>query len=145
MNNSFSINQSNSSQLGVFLNLATEITNYGIPIVSLIGFAFQILTIIVFSNPWFEHCFYNFLQCRSICNLVVCLTGIFNQPFPCQNCHTDYLRLNFDWYLVCLQRMAIAASALSDVLLILNRLVTLYELKASIFNRLSKKVSVERL
>ena len=144
MNCSLSTNHSNSSQLEVVLDLAREIANYGIPAVSVIGTLFQIATIIVFTNTWFQHCVYDFLQCRSVCNLVVCLVGIFNQQLPLQYCHTDYSRLSFDWCVLLLQRSAYIASVISDNLLILNRLATLHEWKASVFNRLSKKVSIQR-
>lgn len=143
MNNSLLANQSNSSESKFNMDLALEISEYGITVVSAIGIVLQTATIIFFSSSWFEHKFYDFLQCRSICNLIVCLFGIFHRPVFCLNCTTDYSRLIFDVYLIDMPiRVAFLASAISDNLLILNRLATIYEWRRSVFNRLSKKVNV---
>lgn len=141
MNASYLANQSNSSRFERYLDLATEITNYGIPVVSAIGTLLQLTTITIFSSSWFEHKFYDFLTCRSICNLIVCLIGIFNKQVPGEYQKTEYLPLLVKIYLLHIpMRIAYLASAISDNLLILNRLATLYAWKTSIFNRLSKKV-----
>ena len=53
----------------------------------------------------------------------------------------DYYGLFYEWLVVNLpKRIAFFASAISDILLILNRYVTLYDKKKSVFYRLSKSV-----
>lgn len=132
---------SNSSQILQYLNLAVEITNYSNSVLSAVGTLFNLITIIILSRPTFEHTFYDFLQCRSICNLVVCLFGIFFQELPCRMCPSNYRRLFCDYYVILTQmRAAFLASSISDILLVLNRFVTLHAWSGSIFNRLSKKV-----
>lgn len=118
---------SNSSQIVQYLNLAVEITNYSNSVLSAIGTLLNLITIIILSRPTFDHTFYDFLQCRTICNLVVCLFGIFFQELPCRNCHSNYRRLLFDYYVILIQmRAAVLASSISDILLISNRFVTLH-------------------
>lgn len=141
MDDSFS---SNRSELTLDLRLVQEIIDRGIPVVSATGFLVQLTTIVIFTRPCFEPVFYDFLQSRSICNLFVCLIGMFNQRLPCQNRRTDYMRLKFDLYVVHFPlRAALLESAISDNLLILSRLVILYEWKDSLFDRLSKKINIQ--
>jgi hypothetical protein len=70
------------------------------------------------------------------------LVGIFKAIFGgWKLCGTDYVALFVSHYIIFISmRIALFASVISDNLLILNRLVTLYEIKQSMFYKLSKRV-----
>lgn len=133
----------NDSQTVAYLKKASDLViEYGIHGVSIIGTLFNIITIIVLTTRFFDHKFYNFLRCRCICNLGVCLFGIFFEGLPKSEVAVEYLTLYNQWFLVFFpMRVFFLASAISDNLIILNRLATLYEKNNSIFFTLSKKVS----
>ena len=133
----------NASDTAIYLNKASELVlEYGIHGVSVFGSLFNIVTIIVLATNFFDHKFYNFLRCRCICNLTVCLVGIFYIDLPNTNVTVEYLPLYYNWFLVFYpMRVFFWASAISDNLIILNRLAVLYKKNNSIFYTLSKKVS----
>lgn len=119
------------------------IIDYGIHGVSMIGTILNLLTIILLNSHKFKHKFYNFLWCRCVCNLLVCVVGIFTQSSPCEFCLYDYLDLYFLMYGVLFStRIALFASAISDNLLILNRLYNLYPDMNEAFDSLPKLVKV---
>lgn len=122
------------------------VTQYGIHGVSGIGSLINIATIMVLTNRKFMHNFYDFLRCRCACNLVVCLCGIFFHEIPDLDTHTEeYLSLIFIWFAFFIpMRIALLASFISDNLLIVNRLATLYDRSISVFYKLSKKVGFYR-
>ena len=131
----------NQSTTAANLIKAVEVVIYSIRGISVIGTLFNISTIIVLTRPKFRHNFYNFLRCRCCCNLFVCLVGIFFYDLPDIETQCDYISLLFIWNVTILpMRVAFLSSFISDNLLVLNRLLNLYEMKSSIFYRLSKKV-----
>lgn len=133
----------NDSERAFFLSKASDfVVNYGINGVSLVGIFFNIVTITVLATRFFEHKFYNFLQCRCICNLAVCLTGVFFKELANRGEEVEYLPLFLNWFVINIpMRIFFLASVISDNLIILNRLTNLYNKKESIFYGLSKKVS----
>ena len=132
----------NESETAQYLNkLGDLVVVYGVHGVSVIGTIFNIITIIALATRFFDHSFYNFLLCRCVCNLVVCLMGIFFLELPVQQMTVEYLPLVFNWFVITLPlRAAFIASVISDNLLISNRLATLYKKNNSIFYTMPKKV-----
>lgn len=118
------------------------VTAHGIHYISLVGTFINILSLYVLTNKDFKHNFYDFLRCRCFCNLLVCLIGIFDTKIIPENQAADYTGLYSDWYLIHIPKRGILfGSAISDNLLVMNRLVSFYEIKDSIFFSLSKKVT----
>lgn len=114
----------------------------GVHVVSGIGTLFNIVTILLLTNRNFNLKFYDFLRCRSICNLAVCLVGIFLSEIPLEHEILNYWSLVSTWFVINVpMRIAFIASAISDNLIILSRLLNLYNKKNSVFYTLSKKVS----
>ena len=132
----------NESETAQYLNkLGDLVVVYGVHGVSVIGTIFNIITIIALATRFFDHSFYNFLRCRCVCNLGVCVVGIFFYDNPKQHESVEYLPLVFNWFFATIpMRILFFASAVSDNLIVLNRMDTLHEKRNSIFLTLSKKV-----
>lgn len=141
----------NSSSLGIQTNeiaqylmkLEKIVIEYGVHGISLFGAFFNTATILLLLLKMFDHKFYNFLRCRCVCNLVVCLFGVVYYGLPDIEQRTaEYIPLLLNWFLVNIpMRAALLASFISDNLLVVNRLITLCERKESVLYTLSKKVS----
>lgn len=101
--------------------------NYAIRTVCVIGLLFNFYTLKALLDERLKLKFYNFQRCRCFCSVCICLLGIFYPSYPLEA-------------LIPL-RMGFLASAISDILLILNRVVLMYDQKKSIFYALSKKVN----
>jgi hypothetical protein len=135
-----SLIQTNGSSLTNNLNKAAAIV--GIRVISGIGIVFNIITLIVLFNKKYKHKFYDFLRCRCISYLVVCIYGVLFKNFTETNEVDDYLYILVDWFVIFLPiRITFLASAITDILLVLNRFVNLCDRKTIIFYTLSKKVS----
>lgn len=145
MNNSLKTSfRKTKNELGAPFRISLDSTVYCLRVIAAFGVLFNLATILLLFNKRFKHKFYDFLQCRCACNLIVCLLATISclGLLPCIGCEDDYASLvilTFVWAFP--GRMALMASAISDNLLILNRLVTLYQWKNSIFKKFSKKVS----
>lgn len=80
--------------------------------------------------------------CLQILNLVVCLLGGLHHRHPCLNCPGDYILTLLSTFLYYpLERIAFMASIICDVLLILSRLVLLFNKRTNVFCTLSRKVN----
>ena len=133
--------ETNSTSVDYLNRFTDNIIKYGIHGISAIGITFNAVTLFVLSNQNFKHKYYDFLRCRCICNLVVCVTGAMYKDLTMRDTESDYYELFYEWLVVNLpKRIAFFASAISDILLILNRYVTLCDKKKSVFYRLSKSV-----
>jgi hypothetical protein len=133
--------QNISSFLFALNNGQRDIT-WAVRAISLIGTLFNIFSSIVLINKQFKFRFYDFLLCRSICNLAVCLLGIFYEETVCKECTTDYWPLFINFFLVTLPlRAAFISTAISESLILINRLSLLFARKNSRFYNLSKTVS----
>jgi hypothetical protein len=133
--------QKNMSAVVAYLNRSSEAVTYGINGVSFIGLVFNISTLIVLAYPKFRHKFYDFLRCRCICNIVICIVGSFFDELPQRYTTVEYSSLYIYWFFIGLpMRIVFLASAISDILLISNRFITLNNRKSSVFYTLSKKV-----
>ena len=134
--------QKNQSEIALYLSKAADsVVEFGVHGVSGIGTIFNIITIILLANRKFEHNFYDLLRCRCVCNLAVCLLGIFFIPLPGKEVTVEYFPLVLTWFCITWpMRAAFFASVISDNLLISNRLANLYEKSNSVFFKLSKKV-----
>lgn len=112
-----------------------------IHIISFIGsiLNFGIIINLIFANTFYKS--FNFIRCRSICNLLVCILGNFFVTLPERDCVGDYATIYRYMYMFNRPlRIALFASIVSDILLILNRKASLYEENESVFYTLSKKV-----
>ncbi len=139
----FCRNQTNSSELDLLLNQMSHFSyNFTGSILSIFGAIFNTFSLLILLSSSLKHSFYDFLQCRCICNLIVSVIGIFYHIFGgWKLCGTDYATVFVQFYLLLLPiRIAFFASVISDNLLILNRLANLYEMKRSTFLKLSKTV-----
>lgn len=145
MNNSNRPPATNESETALhYIKVSDLIFEFGINGVSSVGSVVNIITILLLTNKKFDHKFYNFLRCRCICNLAVCLVGIFIKTMPKKDMVVEYLPLFYQWFVINLPaRVFFYASSLSDNLLILNRLANLDKKRDSIFFSLSKKVSFQ--
>lgn len=135
-------NESTASSAAIWAKQAEAlINNYAICVVSIVGTVLNLFTLLLLANNSFKHKFYDFLRCRCLCNLVVCAFGIAYVDVFCRECPVNYVRLLLYSVLVHIPvRMAFLASAISDVLLIINRLLMLYDKKESGIYKLTKKV-----
>ena len=122
----------NTTPSDSIFKLTTDlITIYGIPGISVIGTALNLCSAAVLLNAKLKHSFYDFLFCRTICNLLVCLFGIFYSDLVCEKeCTDSFVHLNIHWFgLIFPKRVALLASFNSDILIILNRMLTVYDRK----------------
>lgn len=153
MNHSYSNltndNNTGNTQLEIesLFGIAEDVIIYMIRGISAIGALFNLATVLLLFKRQFNGKSYDFLQCRCFCNLSVCLLAtFFISIFPCRGCHVDYSSITLNLYVIQPPlRMTLIASVICDNLLILNRLVVLYQWRDSIFNTLSKKVTNSQL
>lgn len=136
-----SFNESTASSAAVWAKRTEALINdYANCIVSIVGTVLNLFTLLLLTNNAFKHKFYDFLRCRCFCNLIVCAFGIVYVDVFCRGCPVNYARLLLYSNLVHIPlRMAFLASAISDVLLIINRLSMLFNRKESGICKLSKK------
>ncbi len=116
------------------------VINYVIRGISGIGIFFNIFSLTVVLHKSLKHNFYDFLRCRCICNLIVCILTIFYGRLVLENCPVNYQWLYFAWFINVQIRLVLLASSISDILLIINRYVTIYDMKKSVFYKISRKV-----
>lgn len=109
--------------------------------ISLIGSVLNMITFCNLFNAKRQYTFWNFIRCRCICSILVCFLGSFYTIVPDIDCVTDYETLIKSLLIFVPLRIAIFASFISDLLLILNRLAQLLNKKNSMFYALSMKVS----
>lgn len=127
----------NISELTVSIHTTTQIVlEYGIHGVSFIWLLYNTTSIIVMMDHQSRSIkSYHFLSCRCIRNLLVCLLGYrFIEIIPSQECVTDYNALSKNWLTILLPlRIALMASSVLDVLLILYRVFFLYDWNVGVF------------
>lgn len=116
------------------------VINYGIRGISALGIILNVLSLILIMRRQLTHNFYDFLRCRCICNLVVCIVGLGYTRAVFSECLENYRLIVFQWTGNTLFRTALLASSFSDNLVIINRYVILCNKKRSILNKMSKKV-----
>jgi hypothetical protein len=134
----------NSSQLVAAINKATQVVTYLVNGVSAFGVLFNAFTLLTMLKSQFKHKFYDFLRCRALIYLLICVTGIFAENITCMGCPADIVYMHLEWYAVILpMRTFFLAGAICDNLLILNRLVNIQGLRGHFLNKLSKRVSME--
>lgn len=110
--------------------------------IAVLGVLLNLTTILLLLKKKFEHKFYDFLRCRCFCNLIVCIFSTYTSRLQCRGCESDYIDLIINVFVIQWPtRSAYIASAISDNLLILYRLVNLYQWTDSVFMKLSKKVN----
>ena len=135
--------QANTSEFELLFNQISDVTDKYVNLgVSILGVTFNILSLLVLMDLNLTHNFYDFLRCRCVCNLTVCTIGLLYASFgDSRLCGTSYgtifVSLSVLYFPL---RNAYYASVISDNLLILNRLLNLFDMKGSLFFKLSKKV-----
>lgn len=134
----------NESIVSSNLQTATSIlNNYLIRFISAFGIIFNLFSLFILKNKRLKHNIYKFLWCRTFSNLIVCAFGclyIHTSCIVCENSSHDYLFTL--WYLFLIPlRMAFTCSAISDIVLILNRYFEILKTK-NCLTRLSKKQSL---
>jgi hypothetical protein len=146
MNNSNS--NENYSRLIESLSISKNLFERSGNIVSIIGVFFNLNSLCIIKDNSLNFKFYDFLWCRCFCNLVVCFFGIFFNPVLLESIickgsvRPNYWELYLQLFFVAVPlRIALMSSAISDVLLILNRVALLCYNKLSLFYELSIKVS----
>lgn len=148
MNDGCSANGTSSGLIASLTSAKDTLDTYPFRIVSGVGVIFNYYTLYALNRYRRRYKFHDFFICRCFCNLVVCFLALFyKQDLPglvlCSECKMDYWILFFQSYLaMILIRVALMASAISDILLINNRIALLYNKKESRFYTLSKKVSI---
>lgn len=131
----------NQSDLTSDFNKSIEAVIFLTNGISLIGSVLNLIIICNLINAKRQYTFWNFIRCRCLCNLLVCFLGSFYTIVPDMDCVTDYETLIKSLLIFVPLRIAIFASFISDLLLILNRLAQLLNQKNSMFYALSMKVS----
>ena len=133
----------NRSELVDYLEKATVVVDYGIRVVSVIGILFNLTTLVVLHNRKFKHKFYDFLRCRCVSYLFVCAIGSVYRDIPLSGQVDDYMTIIILWFVINYpMRVVFFASGIIDMLLVLNRYVTLCNRKRSVFYSLSKRVRI---
>ena len=121
------ITNQTTDQLSSFyhaLDLTTFILeNYVCRVVTGLGIIFNMCLLRLLLNKRLTHTMYNYLWSRAFCNMIVCLFGLVYMDFPRQIIsQLPYYRLIYQAYMItALIRTAFLASAVSDILLVLNR------------------------
>jgi hypothetical protein len=118
------------------------IEEYGYRIICSIGIIINYVSLRILQNKQLKFKFYDFFRCRCFCNMLVCFFAAFTSPLYTNKQYEYwklYLLLYFD---VIPARVALLASFISDILLILNRVALLFGRKSSAFYTLSKKASL---
>lgn len=151
MNDSCNASRTSSELIASLTGARDIIQTYGFRIISGAGVIFNYYTLYVLNNHQLKFKFYDFFRCRCFCNLVVCVLSIFmdlevSALIVSEECTMDYWPLYLKLYLVMIPlRIALRSSAISDILLILNRIALLFDKKESQLYTLSKKVCITKL
>lgn len=126
------------------MGIAEDAIFYIIRGISAFGALFNLTTTLVLFKSKFQHEFYDLLQCRCVCNLIVCLLTVYTTgPLQCRGCEDDFTSLAINILVIILPlRMAYIASAISGNLLILDRLANLYQWSNSVLSKLKKSESM---
>lgn len=145
----FCKNQANINEFEPLIaDISNTTSNYGLVTTAIIGILFNVFGLAVLYNKSVKHNFYSFLRCRCLICLIVCILGLFFGALSRWkiSCGTDYVRLfMFQYFGFIPIRMAFLASLIVDNLLILNRLVNLFDITKSIFYKMSEKVRINFL
>ena len=129
----------NSSDSNVIINQVTDIISlYAIPIIGGIGVITNISFLIILSHKSLKHRIYQDFWIKTFFDLIVCIIGIAhfnNNCLICMNTEdTHYWILIYNFIIRALpQNSAFLASAYSEIYLILNRCINLFNPKHEIF------------
>ncbi len=119
--------------------LAFIMENYIVRVISGIGILLNILSLIVIIDKRFKHSNYSHLWCRTFCNLIVCIFGVFYLNFNSMASEQSYEYLFVSLYVINIpMRTSFLASAFSEITLILNRLLVIKKKKKTFFASIPK-------
>lgn len=128
MNQSQMINNSSNSHNTSFLTDASDIIqSYVIKSISALGIVFNIFSIILLLRKVSTQQIYKFVFCKFFCNTFICSIGLFYSNIICPKlCEIRYTDLFVQIFISGLPlRIAILASSISDIILLLNRYLIL--------------------
>ncbi len=139
MNISKEINTADITSTFLLLLQASEIIeNYVIRFISIAGVILNFISLVIVINKDLNHFIYNYIWCRFFCNVVVCVTGAGYVKNCTINCNQTYFVVFYQWFLNGIpMKVALFASTMSEILLILNR-VYILKRRRSRLNRISK-------
>ncbi len=118
------------------------VESYLIRIVGAIGVVFNVFFAVILLNRSLKHKIYNFLWCRAVCNLSVCIlsAGFVKKCFVCE--YDSYEFLFYQYYISTINsRVFSLASLMSDLFLILNRFLEIVKKKSFLF-KMSKLLNL---
>jgi hypothetical protein len=139
MNISKEINTANITSTFLLLLQASElIENYVIRFISIAGVILNLVSLVIVLNKDLNHFIYTYIWSRFFCNVVVCVTGAGYVKNCTINCNQTYFVVFYQWFLNGIpMKVALFASTMSEILLILNRVYILNR-RRSRLNRISK-------
>jgi len=95
-------------------------------------------SLVILLNQDLNHFIYNYIWSRFFCDLIVCATGAGYVKLCTINCRQTYFAVFYQWYLNGIpMKVALFASTMSEILLILNRVYILIR-RSSSLSRISK-------
>jgi hypothetical protein len=139
MNISQEINTANmTTSFLVLIQTSNIIENYAIRFISIAGVVLNFISLVIVLNKDLNHFIYTYIWSRFFCNSIVCATGA-GYVKPCTiNCRQTYFAVFYQWYLNGIPlKVALLASTMSEILLILNRVYILIR-RPSCLSRFSK-------
>ena len=114
---------------------------YVIRVAGGIGVLLNALYFKILLDKRLKHKIYDFFLCRVLCSAIVCLFGVGNIS-KCFTCESDsYWFLIYQYYISGIGiRMALFASLISDIFLILNRYLQMTKRNSPFWKQISKKL-----
>ena len=109
-----------------------------IPIICGFGLITNSFFLFILSSKSLKHKMYQNLWVKTFCDLIVCLVGVGYLNSECFACfgnqNSEYWIIYFQWYIRGIpQAMAFTASIYSEIYLILNRCINLFNPKSKLF------------
>ena len=134
------MNNSTNSTLAIVLNQSSDIIGYYlIPIICAIGLITNYCFLWLLSNKQLKHKIYENLRVKAFCDWMVCLVGVGYLNNECLICakymYNSYWGLFYHWSVIKIPlRIVLLTSNISEIYLILNRCISLYNPKSRLLN-----------
>ncbi len=129
------------------MTVSAEVTSYIVIIylnrlIGIVGVVLNLLGLIVMSNKSLIHPIYMFLWCRQLCNLIVCILACgWVEPLAYEAADTYGSKVYMYFLIAVPLRISFFTSAISDVILILNRYFIITDQKVFLL-RISKLTNI---
>jgi len=122
----------------VLVQISNIIENYAIRFISITGVILNFISLVIVLNKDLNHFIYTYIWSRFFCNVIVCATGAGYVKVCTINCRQTYFAVFYQWYLNGIpMKVALFASTMSEILLILNRVYILIK-RSSCLRHISK-------